>query len=791
MVIPFQMMKSSSRSKRTRLLSFPLACYFFSFLPAYSYMVHGFTPPHPDAFPRGEWETVDDYRRRQNIEYKYRPSSIHPEFCRQASEDKCKDMDEQFRRHAEQNRNLVVGGNKQFRLLVILVQWTNHANRTLIPPLDIDELWNSEGRSTTVAPSGSIGSYIRINSYDKFGIQADIAPWIMTDNTESYYAAGVSGIPPITDIRPAFTPILNKLDEAGLNWTDYDQDNNGVIDLLVVLHSGYGAEYGGNDCETGQPFSNRIWTSSVGPEPGGWRSSRENIQLGGYVIASAYNGICGLQINKIGLIARELLHSFGLMYLNDIQGPINLNGGVGGDGAYDIMSNPWGQGDASYPTHLSPWSKMRLGWLIPTQINYSGRYWAEASEVSDQVYLIRHGYTHGEYLLIENRQPILFDSLLWQPGGILIWHIDDNVDRAFEGNWNAGYPGQKGWPENGKHYQVALLQADSLYELEQAYDNGDTSDFWRKGTGDLGPGTRSSPSGNVIYPNTDGYAFGTIVHTGITISNFSVSDLVMSFDVHGLPEGPPTLPPIKNIIPIPTTSPTGGSMINASSPPTISNYTTTRSPTMSNMTVSSSSVAPSMVPSSSLNLNGSLSWMPSDSPSMVPSYAKNGSLYAGNGITNKSALSVIADPHGGLLFSYDEEKSSWSSSSSSSISPNHLPSSSPQVSTSVTEWGTLHTAWMTNHTTYTSNPSDGSGGSDGSSSKSSSGHTATSSAPPVHEGVVITGIPASRPQSTTTSLSSSSSSSSSPSSSFTLLPRRTMTILSLLLPCLVWISLLR
>jgi hypothetical protein len=188
---------------------------------------------------------------------------------------------------------------------------------------------------------------------------------------------------------------------------------------------------------------------------------------------------------------------------------------------------------------------MQLGWLAPFEIQYNDVYNAGASESVPDVYRISTGYEPGEYLLIENRLPVLYDVGMWQPGGTLIWHIDDNVNTPFTGNRNRGFPGQVTvdsaepiWPKNGKHYQVALLQADGLYELEKALNNGHIDDFWLLGS-ELGPGDDANP----VFPNTDGYAFGQVVRTGVTIKSFSRSGTMISFEVTGLEDRPPTRAP--------------------------------------------------------------------------------------------------------------------------------------------------------------------------------------------------------------------------------------------------------
>ena len=66
---------------------------------------------------------------------------------------------------------------------------------------------------------------------------------------------------------------------------------------------------------------------------------------------------------------------------------------------------------------------------------------------------------------------------------------------------------------NGKHYKIALLQADGLYELERNINNGHAGDFFTEGK-ELGPG------GNGVYPNSDSYQSGNIASTGISIKGF-------------------------------------------------------------------------------------------------------------------------------------------------------------------------------------------------------------------------------------------------------------------------------
>jgi hypothetical protein len=222
-----------------------------------------------------------------------------------------------------------------------------------------------------------------------------------------------------------------------------------------------------------------------------------------------------------------------------------------------------------------------MGWATPIEITSDGTYEARAIEEEPEIYIIRQGYAFQEYLLIENRQPITgdFDERFWSPGGITIYHIDENIFDVYgrsAGNSPRGFPGQSGWPGNGKHYPVALLQRDGLYELEQALNGGHIDDVWFEEGHELGPGNGESVASNAPYPNTDGYAYGQISVTGLLINNFRAVDgtdpAVMAFDIIGLPAREPTESPsptpeaettAPNETPAPTQSPVSSSPENS------------------------------------------------------------------------------------------------------------------------------------------------------------------------------------------------------------------------------------
>jgi len=387
--------------------------------------------------------------------------------------------------------------------IVILLRFANHTERQLPSDSDFNTIFNAPGGSPTLAPSGSVRDVYLQNSYGAMRLNSTVFAWVTLPQPESYYADGQRSLS--YRVQEAIIDGLNLADPL-VDFAQFDGDRDGFVDAITFIHSGYGAEWGGTD-EDGTDYTNRIWSHRWAIPT--WTSA-EGVRVSDYHISPALWGTWGNQPGHIGVICHETGHFFGLPDLYD---------GDGGEGigSWCMMANSWGfSGNQFNPPHFSAWSKIFLGWLTPTRITGPGTYTLPQAESSPSVFRIEQGFPSGEYLLIENRQPSGFDRDIPQ-GGLAVWHIDENK----WGNTEEGYPGQPDWPANGRHYRVALLQADGRFDLERGWGRGDGGDLYHAGAAHEISATTT--------PNTDAYQNGNLIPTLNRIYNISAAGPTMTF----------------------------------------------------------------------------------------------------------------------------------------------------------------------------------------------------------------------------------------------------------------------
>ena len=390
--------------------------------------------------------------------------------------------------------------------LVVLCMFADHTIATNArPSADYNVLFNQIGGDATLAPTGSVKDLYLENSYGAMTLQSTVTVWVTLPNTEAYYADNEDGTGSYPQNAQGMVEDALDLIDPLVDFSQFDDDSDGYIDAIDFIHSGYGAETGGGG---GDWIWSHRWSLWALPD-GEWISD-EGVKVYDYHTEPALWGTSGTNIVRFGVIAHETGHFFGLPDFYD------TDGSGAGIGSWGMMANSWGFDYSQYhPPHFSAYSKIELGWLTPTVISAPGVYTIDQVVTNPQVYRIDHNYPAGEYLLIENRQPAGIETAIPQ-GGLCIYHIDEQADDVTE-----GYPGQTGWPQNGNHYRVAVLQADGNYDLEKNNNRGDSGDLYHAaGVSEISPAT---------VPDTHAYQSGDIIITDNAIKNISSAAASMTF----------------------------------------------------------------------------------------------------------------------------------------------------------------------------------------------------------------------------------------------------------------------
>lgn len=409
-------------------------------------------------------------------------------------------------------RQILESGGGTVANLVLALRFSDHGpsgqNRTLPGQADLDVVLNQPGGDPVLAPTGSVRDLWLENSYGAFVVDSTVVAWLDVPGTEAFYADGSYGLTSVVQDL-----IRDGLDAADplVDFTQFDQDGDGRIDSITVLHSGYGAEFGGTD-QYGTNAVDRIWSHKWAVSPA-WTSA-EGVTVSDYNVSAGLWDTMGSDPVRIGVISHELAHFLGLPDLYDTDGSSE------GAGNWELMAGgAWGfDGTQRNPSHLSAWSKWKLGWLEPTPIE-PGSHQLAPVELSPAAALVPCGYGVGEYLLLENRQPVGLDAML-PSSGLALWHVDEGKGSfgSNDPNDDEGWPGMPGvplWPFNGSHYRVALLAPDDQWDLEQGVNRGDSGDLWPLGGLNLIDDATTSPS-------TARYQGGTRIETGNQLSSIAV-----------------------------------------------------------------------------------------------------------------------------------------------------------------------------------------------------------------------------------------------------------------------------
>ncbi len=389
----------------------------------------------------------------------------------------------------------------------------NPADTSNHPPAAYDTLLYS----VHTYPTGSMKDFYRENSFGKFNFSGGVAPqpptrsWFRSALSYSYYAEEY-GFPHSQELANEAVALADsaidfgQYDNDGPDGIPNSGDDDGMVDAVYIVHSDAGYEEGG----AGEIWSHMSWTDYTTNDPahdGGM------IKIGPYSIQPEEHG-SGLLID-VGVFCHEYGHILRLPDLYDYDYDSH------GAGEWTLMAaGSWNGYLGSSPAHLDAWCKTALGWVDPLVVN-SYLVHAPIPEIEHNAVIYKlwtDGAPVEEYFLVENRQRTgLFDSFI-PSSGLLIYHIDESI----YGNDHQYIPGES--PPGSAHFQVAVEQADGLFQLERNSSPGDN--------GDPFPGSknRNYIAGFLPYPTTFDYEEHD---TKVAVLDISASDSLMyaNFDV--------------------------------------------------------------------------------------------------------------------------------------------------------------------------------------------------------------------------------------------------------------------
>lgn len=315
----------------------------------------------------------------------------------------------------------------QFRGLIILINF-NDRQFLMDDPNDFyDKLCNTENYSGFYHNgrfqrcTGSVRDYYYDNSMGQFDPDFDIVGPVNLDY--SCYEGNDKA-------REIFKASLDAVDDQ-VDFSLYDADNDGEIDMVFFMVAGYSSSYSGNNDGYLWPHMSYLidWWSGWPPQPYVY----DGKTMGTYASSCEIYGweSQGTTMpNAIGTICHEFGHVLGLPDLYDTD--YSSSGGESNHpGSWDVMAGGSGNNYGRNPVGYSLWERWELGFTdTPAELSL-GAQSLTAVDVSNTGYMMQSP-NENEFFLFENRQPGKWDSAL--PGhGLVITRVDYSNEQAW---WN-------------------------------------------------------------------------------------------------------------------------------------------------------------------------------------------------------------------------------------------------------------------------------------------------------------------------------------------------------------------
>jgi len=300
--------------------------------------------------------------------------------------------------------------------LVILVNFSDSVFKTPNPASTFSNMLNTVNYNEGFHV-GSSRDYYKYNSGGRFVPDFVVVGPVNLPKPMSYYGGNDANG---DDSHPAeMARDACQLAASMVDFSQFDYDNNNVVDNVYIFFAGKGEADGG--------VSNTIWPHSWGISGEGLSLTLNGKKIDAYACSAELKG--NGKRSGIGTFTHEYGHILGLtdMYDTDYE---KYNGATFDLGEWSLMAYGAYNGSGCVPPCLTLLERKLLGWASPTEINSVNSVNLTDLGSTNKGFVINTDNV-GEYFLLENRQPSLNPWDAYIPyHGMLIYHIDMRTDAS-------------------------------------------------------------------------------------------------------------------------------------------------------------------------------------------------------------------------------------------------------------------------------------------------------------------------------------------------------------------------
>lgn len=264
--------------------------------------------------------------------------------------------------------------------------------------------------------TGSARDYFIAQSGGLFTPTFDVVGPVSLSHNYAYYGRNDGFYNQDTNAEAMIVEACRLADtQCGIDFSQYDYDNDGYVDMVYVIFAGYGENAGGG--------SNTVWPKKWNLSQANYNLRIDERQIDVFACSAELFGNTGTQTASIAQFCHEFGHVLGFAdhYNTTVSTQYNL-------GAYDLMDYGAYNNDSRTPPSYNSFERMTLGWLKPEELTEpADGITLEDLNESNRAFRLSTNDNADEFYLLENRQQKGWDEFL--PGsGLMITHVDYSQD---------------------------------------------------------------------------------------------------------------------------------------------------------------------------------------------------------------------------------------------------------------------------------------------------------------------------------------------------------------------------